>query len=566
MTSFMKHIRFLAMIVVCINPITVIASDYRSLPVPPLYGASAGIGFVNGGDNLRAIDKMFSFVNHKQQIIMLATGIVVLSIIYYMYKQNTVGNVKKAALEEIRSYIETIQKKMDACIDKLPGCPLVVKKYLKETLSKSFAEYTANIPKAMIRYIRKNRIYLMSVGLVPVGIACSHPVMGGAMGMAGMGYGFFKSLSEEVAAFREENKDLHKITQEKIEKLSDQIQGITDQLDQLKIDLGNKVDGMSDKLNKLSQELGTITIQMLSLHEKIDIRNQKDDQRDNQMTELLEKLEKANSQFNEAQKNFVEVVEGLIKKSDEKSAEEFKNINEAMLKIDEKNVRQGEIIENIQIKISTLLDSHEANRKKCTELLDSVNMNTLFLENVKKDLSKQSEVSQNIQKVLDAVHHKINENHKALLTSISESVKQCSDLSSRMTTLESKVERDQEYNKEMFKKLSQQNEQLKNQIEQMKEENVERDKKLFQIIENLEKNQKKEHEDLRNGLETTAANFDKQFNSVHNKLDDIISNSQPHITYMLTSSELPESIVVHPNFLSIDTLKKQQLQTELGKS
>ncbi|HLJ31363.1 MAG TPA: hypothetical protein VKU36_02915 [Candidatus Babeliales bacterium] len=572
----MKHIRFLAMIVVCINPITVIASDYRNLPVPPLYGASAGIGFVNGGDNLRAIDKMFSFVNHKQQIIMLATGIVVLSIIYYMYKQNTVGNVKKAALEEMNAHIEALQKKMSSCIDNIPA-PEAVKKYLKESMVKSIAEYIANIHNSSVRYIKKNKKYFISLTAAPIGMALSYPVTGGAVAMLGIVYGAIQSAREEIAEFRAETEKLFAETNKNIkdgfensdkkaeenkeavlteiksktEELSEKIETITTHIDQLKTDLGNKVDGIDDKVDSLSQKLGTITVQMISLHTKIDERNGKDSQKDEQMNELFEQLEVVTQKFDTAKECFIQFVSTMIEESAQKTETEFKIVNEEIAKIDQNQIGHAHALVSIQEKIGHLLDQHESDEKKFIEILDSVKSTNLSLEEIKQTATHHKDLFTNL---FENIQKKINENKEDLLNTIEQTIKECSSLSHRMSQLELKVEKDQKYNKEMFERLSEQNDKLKEQIALLIKRDQERENKLNAWQES----DKKDKENLRKDLKTVAGQIINQVDGVKEEIQRSFHNIKDNVTQQIMYVRLPSLTEEHYGIKKKHGLKKQK--------
>jgi len=558
MANVLKYIRSLMMIIVCINPIMMVASE--RFPVPPLYGASAGIGFVYGSNNY-TFDRMFlSFAHNKQQIIIIATGIIVLSIACYMYQQNTLGKVKSAALQEMHLYIESLQKKMDACIDKFPGCPEVVKKYFKETISKSIAEHIANIRNSSLRYIKKNKKYFISLTAAPVGMALSYPVTGGAVAMLGVVYGAIQSAREEIAEFRKETEKLFaetnknikdgfensaqnaennknevlKTIQQEVSGLAHQIKAITTSIDELKSDLGNKVDGASEKAEKLSEDLGKITLQMVSLHNKIDTRNEKDDARDEQFSELIKNLENATNQFNQSKTDFIGLVEELIKKSDEKSAEEFRKINEAMSKIEGNNKDQVEELQKIQTQISQLLDKQETEEKVFTDLLDTIKSSNISLEETKVKVTQQDQALNILQNTLEKVQNNIENNKDELLKSIKTSIHQCADLSERMTKLELKVESSEQYNKEMFEKLMEQNKKLQVHLSLLEQ-------KMIELVEN----HKKENENLRKNLKENADRLSAEVKAeVKNVGEDIKSeirnNSQSQIIYLPSSENLKQ--------------------------
>lgn len=573
MTSMINYFRSFAMIILCLNFAMNRASEHNYFPVPQLYGASAGMVSFNNDWNTNFL------LSQKRQIITIATAIIVVSIVYYMYKQNTAKKVKDAALDEMHSYIDNLEKKMSACIDKFPGCPVIVKKYLKETISKSIAEHIANIRNSSIRYIKKNKKYFISLTAAPVGMWLSYPVTGGAVAMLGVVYGAIQSAREEIAEFRKETEKLFAETNQNIKKgfenseqnaennkneliekieqevqgVSKNIEGISNQIHQLQDNLGEKIEGTSNKVEKLSTELGTITSQIVLLHNKVDVRDQKDVERDEKANKLLAIVEEASNKLASVQKEFVGLIENLIEKSDEKAKKEFDRINKLIVDIDGKQTDQTKSLLKVQNQIGTLLDKNETTGKTLTQLLDTIQSSNASLEEIKIKANTQDNAMQNIQAVLEKVQKKIHENHDALLMSVSEAVKQCSNLSSRVTSLENKVDG---HDKSM-QLLLQQNKKLEERVD-----------KLLLVIEDLKNNNQKDNKILREEFQKTATQMGNQLNTLVD-FTQKYDNQKRQLTD--GSSNIDNKKKKHPVYLhdqgtSMSTLKQQLLSLQTGKS
>src|SRR6266436_4110011 len=90
MVYMIKSIRFLVMIIVCLNPVMNVASElYANLPIPSFYGASAGI--ISSEHNF-GITKMFSFPDQMLVVKVLVVGC--LMFIIYKNKDQITTKIK----------------------------------------------------------------------------------------------------------------------------------------------------------------------------------------------------------------------------------------------------------------------------------------------------------------------------------------------------------------------------------------------------------------------------------------------------------------------------------------
>ncbi len=544
MVYMIKSIRFLVMIIVCLNPVMNVASElYANLPIPSFYGASAGI-------------------------IMKVLVVGCLMFIIYKNKDQITTKIKDSV--DPNSYI-------DYYFPEYIGIPLKVA-IIPLTKAAKFIYGVAG------QYASNNKKYMAGAALVSsIGYLAGFPMAGGATGGISAAVGLVQSLRGELAELRKENKELHEVTQkqlvqlskendqhhqntqQQIEKLSEQIQGVTFQIDTLKTDISNKVDGVSEKVEKLSIDLGTITSQMVLLHSKVDARDQKDAERDKQANKLLTIIEEASNKLAGVQKEFAGLVETLIAKSAKKTAKELESINKAMFNIDGKCIEQATTLLNIQAQIGMLLDKQETDEKKFTELLDSVRSSNLSLEEIKAKVNQQDNTLKNIQVIFEEVQNKIESNRSVLLQSINKSIEECFNLSNRVSALESKVDNNQAYTTNMFEKLFQQNNELKQQVALL----VERDKKRELELKDWKESQSKESQSLREDLCKTSTYLSDQLNDVKNEVKKGFSKVKKQFDAqksLPTYEENKDIIKTKKSQKYVDTLKTQLLLAQTKTS
>lgn len=563
----MKHIRLFMMGALCLHSVTTVASEGR-MPVPPsLYGTSYGISTVVPGNyNIFSKNFMVSCSDKKKEILIIATMIVVASIVYYVYQQRYLHKAKDQALAEMNSYIDTLKAKLDYCIDSIP-MPYTVKEYFKKSLAQSIAECVANGRNAAQRYIQKNKKYFISLTAAPTGVFFGYPVTGGALAMLGVVYGAVQSAREEIAEFRQETEKLFAETnkhiregfqnvesnaennkQEVLQKIEtevgslfQQIENITGQINQLRNDVGDKVDCVGEKVEALSGELREATEQMIRLHSD---RDKKDD-------ELVAKLEDASNKLAGAKEDFIVLVEKMMEESAAARKKEFDAIQRQLLAIETKETEQAEVLSDVQSKISMLLDTQENNDKQFVQLLDSVRSSNLSLEEMQGNAQRQEKVLMSFSNILDDVQMKIQKNREDLLGAIATSVEQCSTLSGRVQQLETTVKSNHSYTVNGFEQISEQNAELKKMIERMQQEKEE----LFVELNAMKDEQKKTNlflEQLIKNSDNTDKNVDRLigFTQKYDKRNANKNNKK--LSYNSSDSEYQFC----PNFLD-DGIKHQ---------
>lgn len=548
MTYVARNIRFLIMMIISLDSTMSMASEYGRLPVPALYGTSSGI-MSNALNDLK-----FSFLTNykfaldkKKEIMMIATIIVVASIVYYVYRYDCLKRAKKRACVNMQDYIVALQQRMDRCIDALP-MPETVKTYLKQSMSQSIAEYIANARQSAQRYIQKNKKYFISLTAAPVGMYLGHPVMGGSVATLGLVYGAIQSAREEIAEFRKATEALFAQTNQKIDigfagakdqaqqnkdevigkiesevgSLSEKITQITTQISVLNSDMGNRVDNVGSKVDDLSQRLTELTTQIQLLPDQINANN----------------------------------------------VQELEGIKESLTKIDGTQANHTETLNDVLSKLGDLLTKDQSREKSIIELLETVATDQLLLKELGAKSDNQETALKNIQTTLSEVQGKITENHDSLFQKITESVKQCSDLSVRVGKLESTVENNHSYTVATFQQLLQKNTDLEKKIELMQQENAARQVEFMKIIDNLQQRMDANSQFLEKKLDQSVQqvndNFNKNAEGLKQELNKgftAIAQQQAYLSIMPNNNVRNDqdgySPIDYSKDHSVDDLKRQ---------
>lgn len=501
MTRVMRYGCLLLMTVLCLNPAMNMASQ-RNFPVPPLFPMTI-VTTTNPWNWLSLCDQ-------KKQIMIIATGIVIASIIYYVYKQNCIKKAEEVATKEMATHIKGLTVKLDSCIDSLL-LPTWVKEKLKLAITGYIATCIGNAKNSVKRYVQKNKKYFISIAAAPTGMWLGYPVSGGAVAMFGVAWGAIQSAREEIAEFRQKTEQLFAETNQKIdqgfenagnqaeknkeevfvkidqktEELFGKIGEISEQISEMQNDVGGKIDNVDGKVEKLSLQLINLTKEIKLLPDQINANNK----------------------------------------------QELDGIKVSLQQIDGKQIQQAETLKKVQGDIEALLDKNETQEKQLGELLSAIQTSNLSLENVKTNSSKQDQALQRFQTILDNIHGQMNLNHDNLSSSIGEFVRQCSDLSNRVANLEVRVDG----NCTDIKILLEQNKKLEVMLERVRREADERENKFLNVIDGLKSDLKATAHNLNQTMKDGFDGIERKLNQpilmLPAQLEQPNSHQQPQITY-----------------------------------
>ena len=493
----MSFIRSFTVVLLCVNPVMVLASQQRPLPIPNYM-------YHLDGDNKNAavrglmLASFFPKIMDSVDFSTVRTALESIDVsgakeLVYAHRLMLSLAVGATALLLLTKKLKDSEKFGPWCSENYSKVTGSLGETKKNLVGKLPSELQTTIwlcgkPFGLFydllkRYILLSQATIMSSITSPVvgklldyGFACPIPFCSfTALGWASSGViltkGYFDQSFEESRKLHEatqaqvqqlnlDNKKEHATTRQQVQQLDtdnkkehattqQQVAGlvteIKKQIAEVQKELSQKIDGTQKEVGGLSEQMGGFGGKLEQLAGELSqataqmVELNKD--RDEKDKGLLEKIEATNKEFASVQENFVRSVTALISSSSEETKKAFETINTTISQVNVRQSGQGTVLVGVQEQISRLLDKRNEDEKRAVELLDAVKASNISLADFRGTLDGQKTVL----KALERGFQEIQGDRANLLESIQQSIEQCSSVSERLSNLENKVDKNYEY-------------------------------------------------------------------------------------------------------------------------
>lgn len=383
MIGVMKHIRLLIMVGLCLNPITVISSEWiNNIAVPGSEEVAEKSAFLAEG---------FSEVVISNPLLVIIPAVMAAGGLLFCGRdeicQMSKAKYQKLA-QELKSSGETIEQQIND--NKAPLGP-------KYVLMWALRPIFGGIPS----YITHNKWHMAVAALLSLaGRLFGHPFIGAGLGGTTLTVGWFNQgfakVQQDIEKLRKENEALHRKTQEQISGLSSDIASVSEKIDVAKKEinteiqnlgdqvqnvgdqLNTKIDDISTKVENLNQDLKDVPEQLINLLDSVRAIDDKEGQRDQKIEELFARLAQANKDYLSAQENLGVLSKKCIEKLGELTASTTKQLSAIQLQSDNQEEKIDALLEKEaecnQI-LKRLSNGLEENNKQVVQLQNKIDAN-----------------------------------------------------------------------------------------------------------------------------------------------------------------------------------------------